>query len=77
MNEDQYILFLRVLEEDEEMMRWFISLKSMPLNVRDSVLSKMVLDMRANDESANLIVVVESLKRAQIYNAISKTVGIA
>lgn len=71
---EEFITMLQVLAEDEELRKWFLSLKPMPVNLRHSMLGAMIEGMKSNGEDPTLIAAIESLIDTDVYDAAFKTI---
>lgn len=66
---ESFLRMLQVLSEDKELRAWFFSLKPMTGILRQTVLGRMIEEMRANDEDPELITAVQSLMDPLVYDA--------
>jgi hypothetical protein len=71
---EEFVTMLRVLIEDEDLKRWFLSLKPMPANLRHSMLGAMIEEMKTNGEDAELIAAIALLIDPAVYDAAFKII---
>ena len=71
---EEFIRMIQVLADDEDLRKWFISMQFMAENLRFSVIGAMIEEMKANQEDADLIAAIQSLKDPAVYGAALKTV---
>ena len=68
--QDDFVQFIQVLLDDENMQRWFISLGSMPENARTIELRNMAVKMAQANEDENIIKMVATLAKTKVYDSI-------
>lgn len=71
---DNFIRMMQVLADDENLRKWFLSLKPMTDSLRHNVQAAMVEEMQAGGENPDLIEAVESLTDPDVYDAALKTI---
>jgi len=68
--QDDFIQFIQVLLDDENMQRWFISLGAMPENARTVELRNMAAKMVQGNEDENIIKMIATLSKTEVYDSI-------
>jgi hypothetical protein len=71
---EEFIRILQVISENEELLQWFLSLETLPENLRYSQIRSMAERMLADRVEAVLVEAVRSLAFPDVYAAASKTI---
>ncbi len=71
---EDFIRMIQVLADDEDLRKWFISMRFMAENLRYSLIGTMVEEMKANQEDPDLIAAIRSLMDPAVFDAALKTV---
>ena len=72
----QYIIdFIDVVIESADLMRWLVYLEALPDNLRSQQLVKMKRQMLSNNESAQIIGIVESINKPKVLHAINAVIN--
>ncbi len=71
---EEFIRMIQVLADNEELLKWFFSLRFIADNVRYSMLGTMVEEMKANREDPELVAAIQSLMDPVVYTAAAKTI---
>lgn len=76
LKEDNLVALVQVLEEDERLRSWFLSLSKLPLKNRLWALQSMLQQMRSDNEPEDLINLIRGLSSDQTYQAILKVIEV-
>ncbi len=71
---EEFIRMIQVLADNEDLLKWFFSLRFIADNVRYSMLGTMVEEMKANREDPELVAAIRSLMDPVVYAAAAKTI---
>ena len=66
----EYVQFIQMLLDDEEMQMWFISLSTLSTNDRIVELRNLAFKMSHSNEDEAIIKVVASLSSDEVYDSI-------
>lgn len=66
---DEFITMIQVLSEDQQFASWFLSPQPVANNMRYSLIGAMVEQMKMNNEDADLIASVNTLKNPVVFEA--------
>ena len=68
--QNEYVQFIQMLLDDEEMQMWFISLSKLSANDRIIELRNLAFQMSHSNEDEAIIKMVTSLSNDEVYDSI-------
>jgi hypothetical protein len=71
---EDFIRLMQVVAADKELLQWFLSLETLPENLRYSHVRSMAERMQADRVNPDLVEAVKSLASPGVYKAAARTV---
>jgi hypothetical protein len=68
--QNEYVRFIQIMLDDEEMQKWFISLSKLSANERIIELRNLAFKMSQSNEDEAIIKLVTSLSSDEVYDSI-------
>jgi hypothetical protein len=68
--QNEYVRFIQIMLDDEEMQKWFISLPKLSANERIIELRNLAFKMSQSNEDEAIIKLVTSLSSDEVYDSI-------
>ena len=71
---DELVTLAQILRDEQNLRPWFISLSTLPQNVRLSRINKMAADMESGGENERIISAIRLLNQPRIFAALLNTI---
>ena len=68
--QNEYVRFIQIMLDDEEMQKWFISLSKLSANERIIELRNLAFKMSQSNEDEAIIKLVTSLSSDEVYDSL-------
>ena len=68
--QNEFVQFIQILLDDEEMQKWFVSLSKLSTNEKTIALRNMAFKMSQNNQDDAIVKMVTSLSNDEIYDSI-------
>lgn len=67
---DNYVLLIRVLNEDKQLLSWFLKLSNLPKHIRQAELNVMINKMTKAKEQEEMIKLMKGLRNEDVFRAV-------